>query len=346
MPFLIALAAGIVLTPLLGRVGSALGLVDRPDTDGLKIHEVAVPLTGGWAVVLTGLGTAVVWEGALWPGLLAAVLLSLAIGTIDDLISLSPLVRVAGLIVAGVILAAGGIDVAPLAPLAAPAMVVLVVASANAVNLLDGQDGLAGGLAAIASLGLAMIMPGGGAATAAFATAGALVGFVFWNRPPARIFLGNGGSYAVGTLLAAFAAVAASRGWSGLLAAAICLTPFGFELGFTVFRRLLTRRSLSSGDRLHGYDLLSARLGRSRTTGLLWVAGVVFAALGAMVAEASPIVAGTVAAGITCLAVVTGTWLWTSRGPQAEVIQERPTPSTAPPSVPHHPYRTEQEGST
>ena len=149
------------------------------------------------------------------------MLLSLAIGTVDDLVSLSPLVRVSGLLVAGAILAAGGIDVAPLAPLAAPAMVVLVVASANAVNLMDGQDGLAGGLSTIASLGLGVIMVGGGAAAAAFATAGALVGFVFWNRPQARVFLGNGGSYAVGTLLAAFAALAASRGWSGLLAAAI-----------------------------------------------------------------------------------------------------------------------------
>jgi UDP-GlcNAc:undecaprenyl-phosphate/decaprenyl-phosphate GlcNAc-1-phosphate transferase len=345
MPFLIALAAGIVLTPLLGRVGSALGLVDRPDTDGLKIHEVAVPLTGGWAVVLTGLGTALAWGGAVRPALLAAVLLSLAIGTVDDLVSLSPLVRVSGLLVAGAILAAGGVDVAPLALLATPAMVVLVVASANAVNLLDGQDGLAGGLSAIASLGLAAIMAGGGAATAAFATAGALVGFVFWNRPQARIFLGNGGSYAVGTLLAAFAALAASRGWSGLLAAAICLTLFGFELGFTVFRRLLTRRPLSSGDRLHGYDLLSGRLGRSRTTGILWVAGVVFAALGAMAAESSPIVAGTIAAGIACVAVAAGVWLWISRRHRPEVIEERPIPSTPPPSRPHHPYRTEQEGS-
>jgi UDP-GlcNAc:undecaprenyl-phosphate/decaprenyl-phosphate GlcNAc-1-phosphate transferase len=347
MPFLIALAAGIVLTPLLGRVGFALGLVDRPGTDGLKIHEGAMPLTGGWAVVLTGLGTALAWGGAVRPALLAAVLLSLAIGTVDDLVSLSPLARVSGLLVAGAILAAGGIDVAPLAPLAAPAMVVLVVASANAVNLLDGQDGLAGGLAALAALGLAVILMGGGAATAAFASAGALIGFVFWNRPPARIFLGNGGSYAVGTLLAAFAAIVASKGWSGLLAATICLTPFGFELGFTVLRRLFTRRPLSSGDRLHGYDLLSGWLGRNRTTGLLWVAGAVCAALGAMAAESSLIVAGTMVAGIACLTVSTGIWLWTSsRRRVVGDIEERPMPSTSPLPRHHHPDRTKQEGST
>jgi UDP-GlcNAc:undecaprenyl-phosphate GlcNAc-1-phosphate transferase len=346
MPFLIALAAGTVLTPLLGRVGSALGLVDRPGTDGLKIHQVAVPLTGGWAVVLAGLGTAFAWGEGVRPALLAAVLLSMVIGTVDDLVSLPPLLRVAGLVLAGALLAAGGVDVAPLAPLAGPAMVVLVVASANAVNLLDGQDGLAGGLAAVAALGLAVIVAGGGAATAAFASAGALIGFVFWNRPPARIFLGNGGSYAVGTLLAAFAALAASRGWSGLFAAALCLAPFGFELGFTVLRRLFTGMPLASGDRLHGYDLLSVRLGRKRTTVLLWAAGIVFAALGATAAESSPIVAGSIVAGVACLAVAGGSWLWTSRRLRiAGATEERAMRSSSPLERHDHHHRTDQEGS-
>ncbi len=346
MPFVIALAAGLGLTPLLGRVGTALGLVDRPGTDGLKIHEVAVSLTGGWAVVLTALGTALAWGEGARPALVAAVFVSLAIGTVDDLVSLSPLIRVTGLVLAGAILVLGGVDVAPLAPLAGPAMVVLVVASANAVNLLDGQDGLAGGLAAIAAFGLGAIVAGGEAGIAAFASAGALVGFVFWNRPPARIFLGNGGAYAVGTLLAAFAALAASRGWSGLLGAALCLTPFGFELGFTVLRRVFTRRPLASGDRLHGYDLLSTRLGRNRTTVLLWVFGIVLAVLGATAAESSALVAGAIVAGVVCLAVAAGVWLWTSRQLRVSgAIEERPMPTTSPLELHDHHHRTDQEGS-
>jgi UDP-GlcNAc:undecaprenyl-phosphate/decaprenyl-phosphate GlcNAc-1-phosphate transferase len=345
MPFLIALAAGIGLTPLLGRVGSAVGLVDRPGTDGLKIHDTAVPLTGGWAVVIITLGTALAWGPGVRPALLAAVFLSLAIGTVDDLVSLSPLIRVAGVALAGAILVVGGVEVAPLAALAGPAMVVLVVSCANAVNLLDGQDGLAGGLAAIAALGLAIIVAGGGAGIAAFSAAGALVGFVFWNRPPARIFLGNGGAYAVGTLLAAFAALAASRGWSGLLGAALCLTPFGSELGFTVLRRSFTGRSLSSGDRLHGYDLLSTRLGRKRTTVLSWVFGIVTAALGATAAESPPLVAGAILAGVACLVGVGGVRLWSSRPHRVSGPVEERTMPTASPLEPHHRHqRTDQEG--
>jgi UDP-GlcNAc:undecaprenyl-phosphate GlcNAc-1-phosphate transferase len=297
-------------------------------------------------VALTALGTALAWGTGIRPALLVAVLLSLAIGTVDDLFPLSPLVRVTGLLAVGGVLAAAGVDVAPLAAFAGPATVVLVVASANAVNLLDGQDGLAGGLATIAALGLAAILWGGGAATAAFASAGALAGFVFWNRPRARIFLGNGGSYAVGTMLAAFAALAASKGWPGLFGAALCLMPFAFELGFTVLRRLITRHPLVSGDRLHGYDLLSTRLGRWRTTLLLWAGGVVTAGLGWAVSRSSSPVAGSTVAAVVCLVVVGGVRLWTSTRLRAgAAIEERTMSTTSPVERPGQHHRTDQEGS-
>jgi hypothetical protein len=80
----------------------------------------------------------------------------------------------------------------------------LVVVCANAVNIIDGQDGLAGGLAVVAALAVSVLVSAAGLSTVALtalAVAGALVGFLVWNRPPARIFLGNGGAYGVGALL-------------------------------------------------------------------------------------------------------------------------------------------------
>ena len=141
----------------------------------------------------------------------------------------------------------------PLDPLGLPArvgVVVLLLLMANAVNLIDGQDGLAGGLGAIASVGLAAVIAANGAdPVLALVVAGALVGFLAWNLPPARVFLGNGGAYGLGALLTVLAAQATNgHGWHGLLAAA---SPgvFAFELTFTVVRRLLGSQRLATGDR-------------------------------------------------------------------------------------------------
>ena len=83
--------------------------------------------------------------------------------------------------------------------------VVLVVAVTvlliNGVNLMDGLDMLAGGVAAVAALAFAVLLRGPGRQLAV-ALAAALAGFLVFNRPPARVYLGDGGSYLLGTALA------------------------------------------------------------------------------------------------------------------------------------------------
>jgi UDP-GlcNAc:undecaprenyl-phosphate GlcNAc-1-phosphate transferase len=181
----------------------------------------------------------------------------------------------------------------PLGPLAVAAIVVAAVASANAVNLVDGQDGLAGGLAAVAAGGLALLLPAGSdARDAALALAGSLAGFLLWNRPPARVFLGNGGAYAVGVVLAALASQVARTSWSGVLAAAVVLGPFAYELCSTVVRRIAGRRSLAIGDRRHVYDVAADRLGgRARSTAAAIAIGVASVPLAVAVADMEPGVA-------------------------------------------------------
>ena len=86
------------------------------------------------------------------------------------------------------------------------------------------------------------------------------------------MFLGNGGAYGLGALLTVLAAQATNgHGWHGLLAAALCLGVFAFELTFTVVRRLLGSQRLATGDRRHSYDLLGRSRGnRDRSTLALW----------------------------------------------------------------------------
>jgi UDP-GlcNAc:undecaprenyl-phosphate GlcNAc-1-phosphate transferase len=311
MPFLAALAIGLVLTPAARRLGHATGLVDRPGHP-LKIHARPVPVLGGLAVVAATL-VALAIAGDLPPvAVVAAAALALAGGTVDDLRPLRP----AGQLLLQAV--AAGILVAGFEPgvLGALGLLVLVLACTNAVNVVDGQDALAGGLAAIAATGLALALAGPSPERAAigFALAGALCAFLAWNRPPARVFLGNGGAYAVGALLAALAAMVVEEdGARGLATALLCLGVFLFDLAFTVVRRLGSA-ALATGDRLHSYDLLSAAAGgRGRSTLAFWAAGAlaVALALGADATGGAGAVA-SLAAALT-LAGACGHLLWSRR---------------------------------
>jgi phospho-N-acetylmuramoyl-pentapeptide-transferase len=88
-----------------------------------------------------------------------------------------------------------------------PLAVIAIVATANAVNITDGIDGLAGGLSAIALVAMVLLLPGApaGEKAVAMTLAGALVAFLVYNRHPARVFMGDTGSLAVGYALAAMA---------------------------------------------------------------------------------------------------------------------------------------------
>jgi UDP-GlcNAc:undecaprenyl-phosphate/decaprenyl-phosphate GlcNAc-1-phosphate transferase len=316
MSFLIAFGIAVAVAPVAGLMGARLGLVDRP-TDELKIHRAPVPLLGGVAVVVAVLVGGVVAGQAEPLAVAAATVLALAVGLVDDARPLPAWARVAGQSAAGLVLVAGGLRLDPLGALAAAGVVGVVLACANAVNIVDGQDGLAGGTAAISAVGLALLAARTGdpaPAALGLALAGALAGFLVWNRPPARIFLGNGGAYAVGTLLAVLATRAvAGGGWRELLAAGVCLGMFVFELVFTIVRRLLARERLVAGDRFHSYDLLAGGLSRVAVTILLWTLGAASVGLGLLISTFPTVAATATAAAAGGAAAAFGLGLWSRR---------------------------------
>jgi UDP-GlcNAc:undecaprenyl-phosphate/decaprenyl-phosphate GlcNAc-1-phosphate transferase len=320
MPFFVAIALALVLTWAARRLGLATGLVDRPPAapppgDGpehLKIHTVPIPVLGGLGVVAAVLG-ALLAAGADLPALaVAGVVLATAIGLVDDVRPQPASVRVAALAVAGVPIAVG-LPLEQLGPPARVGVVVLLLLMANAVNLIDGQDGLAGGLGAIASVGLAAVIAANGAyPVLALVVAGALVGFLAWNLPPARVFLGNGGAYGLGALLTVLAAQATiGHGWHGLLAAALCLGVFAFELAFTVVRRLVGSQGLATGDRRHSYDLIGRSRGnRDRSTLALWTLAAVSAGAGYASDQVSLVAAGAMIGVAFVIGTAAGGRLW------------------------------------
>jgi len=335
MPFFVAISFALVLTWGARWLGLTTGLVDRPpaapDPDAppgsehLKIHTEPIPVLGGLGVVAAVLA-AVAVTGAGLPWLVVAgVVLATAVGLVDDARPQPASVRLVALAVAAVPIALG-LNFDKLDQLATPArvgVVVLLLLMANAVNLIDGQDGLAGGLGAIASVGLAAVIAANGEPVLALAVAGALVGFLAWNLPPARVFLGNGGAYGLGALLTVLAAQAtAGHGWHGLLAAALCLGVFAFELTFTVFRRLRSAQRLATGDRRHSYDLLGhSRGNRDRSTLALWTLAAVSAGAGYASDQVSLAAAGAMLGVAFVLGTAAGGRLWRDAAAMADTQQ-------------------------
>jgi UDP-N-acetylmuramyl pentapeptide phosphotransferase/UDP-N-acetylglucosamine-1-phosphate transferase len=156
-------------------------------------------------------------------------------------------------------------------PIVALAFTVLVVGGiANAVNLIDGYNGLAAGYAVLALMAIAWVSGQVGdqlVLAASLAMLGALCGFLVWNYPGGRIFLGDGGAYLVGFWLAELCILLVMRNSevSPWFAALILTYPL-VETLFTIYRRRFLK-GLSPGhpDALHFHQLIYRRLARGKT---------------------------------------------------------------------------------
>ena len=246
----IGLVGGMVLTPLARGVAIAKGIVDRPGA--LKTQRAPVAYLGGVAVFLAALGGPIVGGR---PALLIPMALALALGLVDDLRPLPVPPRIAT--EAGIGLTAALVVGGP--PLARLATGVLTIGLLNAINLLDGQDGLAAGVGAVSAAGFALL--GGTATPVGLSLAGALLGFLIWNRPPARIYLGDAGAYMVGTTIALLPALTchADKRWSVWWAVPLLVGVPISDTAIAMIRRRRAGRSILTGDRGHIYDQLVDR---------------------------------------------------------------------------------------
>jgi len=287
--FVVAAAVAALLTPLTMRFARRVGVVDRPRARGLSERET--PLLGGIAIFLAAAVAGVIWlpHREPWTGILLAAALITLVGGLDDRFDFPPWLKLLGQIGAAVIaVEVGGVNV-PFVVLPVVGhlnfpnsghviTVIGLVGLMNVVNFSDGVDGLAAGVCAIIGVAFAVIAftlltrsEHYGGVLAAI-TAGAALGFLFHNFPPASSFMGDAGSNLLGLLMGSIA-VEGDLKTSAVVTLALPLillaVPF-LDTTFVVLKRLKYRRPVYAADQEHFHHRM-ARIGFSvRRTVLLF----------------------------------------------------------------------------
>ena len=211
-----ALFVGL-LTPRIRKIAIKRKIFDTPDSDH-KSHKEPVPYLGGVAIIIGVVGITFIATFVSNPDLIvlvAGVLLpSLflgAIGLIDDLINLSPWPRFIAQSLVGIAVAITLIQTNTVgSPTGSRALdiaitVLFIVGLSNSVNFFDNVDGGASGTVAISALFLALLSYSSGQyyiAAISIVVAGSTLGFLKWNRSPARIYMGDAGALFLGLLIA------------------------------------------------------------------------------------------------------------------------------------------------
>jgi UDP-GlcNAc:undecaprenyl-phosphate GlcNAc-1-phosphate transferase len=295
--FAAATGVGLLLTRTLRHIAPSLGLAEPPRH--ISGHA-PVAKVGGIGILLTIVlvGPALWWLSDEWSrhtierGPVLAVLGGTAamvlLGIWDDRRELRPRVKLAFQVAAALAVWWAGVRFEGFAvpggyislyePTSLIVTVFWFVALSNAFNLVDGADGVAGGAALTATLAMFVVSMYLGQTLVAYAlavVAGSLVGFLFYNFPPATVYLGDAGSLSLGFLLAGVGLVTSTKA-ATLLAVAIPVVSLGLPIldtGLAVVRRVIRGDSIATRDLGHIHHRLS-KLGHSPRKVALLMFGV------------------------------------------------------------------------
>lgn len=311
----VAAAVTFVTTPLVGRLARRLGWVYEPIER--SVHTEPVPDVGGLAMLLGFLAAlATAWAlSAFDPlfvnnselgGVVIAALVVFATGFVDDIRDIPPPAKVTGIVLGGVALVWFGVtmfyfrvpylEVVVLSPDVKPLITILwLLGMTQAINLIDGLDGLAAGIVAIGAgafflysfrLGeLDLLTEPNIGPLVAIVAVGVCVGFLPHNFNPAKIFMGDGGAFLLGVMMAVSTSVVGGRADPGtqafvgqtfffLAPLAIPLLILGvpiIDTAFAIVRRASRRQALDEADKGHlHHRLMNLGHGQRRSVLILW----------------------------------------------------------------------------
>lgn len=289
LSFIMALVIAVIATPVSMKLAKQWGAIAYPG--GRHVHSRPIPRLGGlalyaafWIAILVTVLVTQVWDDSIW-GLLIGSTIILLVGIWDDIRETRPLFKLFWQIVAASVLIffgfpmnvtsfsligplIGVVDVGTLGLSAIGIILMLfwVVGLVNTVNISDGLDGLAAGICFMVALLLFWSANGIGqfpAAHLTLALAGALLGFLFFNFPPARVFMGDSGSMFLGYIIGGISIMGLLKTATilGLVFPLLILGMPVTDLTFAIIRRKLRGQSMATADRGHlHHRLLDAGL--------------------------------------------------------------------------------------
>ncbi len=344
MPLAMALGLALALTPLVARSAGALRLYDAPD--GVRrIHDLPVPRLGGVAVYLVAAFVCCfvfVFGRSISPYLSPISLgdheikiltgafigsgLLFLVGLVDDVRGLSPGAKSIAQFAAAAIMWYFGLRLDSIALgyghgvatgiLGFPLLMLWIIGVTNAFNFIDGLNGLAGGIAVVACLAIIAVASALGnfwVLLPAVVLIGALLGFLPYNFPKGRIFMGDAGSLSIGFLLAVLTLEGSVNQFGSVLVVVPILAVFVplLDGALAIIRRWLRHVPLSGADARHiHHRLIALGLTRQKTTMILWALAASMAGFGLLIALTAPFVAASVAilglVGV-CVLVIYGT---------------------------------------
>lgn len=278
-----ALVASFVLTLVIKRAAGGLGLIDVPNER--SSHAVPTPTGGGLAIVISATAALGLLAAAgiiptrlflaLGPGGAAVGL----VGFIDDRKSLSARIRlfVHFTAAAWAVVCIGPVDIfriggvpAGLAWLSYAISTVGIVWFLNMFNFMDGIDAIASSEAIFLCAGasfLALYSAGVSSIAASAAVIGATsTGFLIWNWPPAKTFMGDAGSGYLGFVFAVMGIASSAHGGAALCSCLILAGVFVVDSTYTLIRRFTRGERVTEPHRTHAFQLLAQRMGHRSVT--------------------------------------------------------------------------------
>ena len=296
--FLLSLGATLIITPVIREIALRRGWVDAPSDR--KVHVAAIPRLGGVAIYIGFLlALLLLWffpNNVIQRIYEEPLLIWVALGSVpvflmgvwDDFKHLNPFLKLAVQVAAASITYSGGIQINELATpwgtvyvlgiLSFPITIFWFILVINALNLIDGLDGLAAGVSLFATLSLLMVSLLNGNIAVSFglaALAGACLGFLRYNFNPASIFMGDGGSYFLGYMLASLGILGSMKSQTAV-AILIPIIALGVPLMDTLLapvRRFIIGKGLFQPDKSHFHHRLLKR-GFSHRKAVLIIYGV------------------------------------------------------------------------
>lgn len=294
------------LTPVVRNFALKKNVVDAPNS-AHKTHKEPVPYLGGVAII-TGIGLVSFIAFAVklhstkdfWliTSVMAPALALGVIGLIDDLKNLGAFSRFVGQTIAGIftsiILIASDTMGTPTNSTLLDGLIttIWIVGICNSINFFDNLDGGAAGTVAVSSVALAYMAHNNGQfliTALATVTSGAMIGFLIWNRPPARIYMGDAGALFLGILVATLTIrlrPEAHTQWVSLSTPILLLAVPILDTSVAVISRLRRGVSPFQGGRDHlSHRLIRAGMERPLAAITLWVFSAFFALIACLISS-------------------------------------------------------------